>query len=93
MENSKWGGSRPRSGRPRKGKEPRETISFSVDHSVVQMARELRQAGRKLNEEVELYIAYAYAQQFNCKVKFKAPDVEVGRFVEVSIEDCVAEEE
>ena len=93
MENSKWGGSRPRSGRPRKGKEPRETISFSVDHSVVQMARELRKAGRKLNEEVELYIAYAYAQQFNCKVKFKAIDVELGNYAEVTIEDCVAEEE
>lgn len=47
------GGARRGAGRPRKGDELRVTMSFSVDPTTLERARELRGNGCKLNAVVE----------------------------------------
>ena len=50
------GGPRPGAGRPRKGEQPRVTISFSVDQSTRDQARRLRSAGFPLGEHIEALV-------------------------------------
>lgn len=59
------GGPRPGAGRPRKGEQPRVTISFSVDQSTRDKARKLRKAGFELNAHIEGFISDKYAWYFN----------------------------
>ena len=62
---SKNGGSRPGSGRPRQGTEPRVPLCFSVDPSTRDKARKLRSAGFPLNLHIEDLIADKYTCYFN----------------------------
>ena len=65
------GGARKGAGRPRKGTELRENISFSVDVEVKRMAKELREDGANLNEMVELFVAAAYAEHFGAEMTYQ----------------------
>ena len=69
--NKNYGGKRNGAGRPRKGKELRENISFSVDVEVKRMAKELREDGANLNEMVELFVAAAYAEHFGAEMTYQ----------------------
>lgn len=59
------GGPRPGAGRPRKGEQPRVTISFSVDQSTRDQARRLRSAGFPLGEHIEALVDEKCRWYFN----------------------------
>ena len=65
------GGPRPGAGRPRKGEQPRVTISFSVSPDIVRKARELRNDRVAVNEIVEDYINSMYRFHFSEKRYFQ----------------------
>lgn len=65
------GGPRPGAGRPRKGEQPRVTISFSVDQSCKKMAADLRREGLVVSELVEFFIAHTWAAVFGGCVDYQ----------------------
>lgn len=69
--NKNYGGKRKGAGRPRKGEQLRENMSFSVDVEVKRMAKELRDDGVNLNELVELFVAAAYTEHFGADMTYK----------------------
>jgi len=60
-----YGGKRPGAGRPRKGEELRESLTFSVDPLVKKKAQALRSAGFPLNAHIEALIEEKFAWYFN----------------------------
>lgn len=60
-----YGGKRKGAGRPRKGKDLRQTLTFSVDPSIVEKAQRLRNAGFPLNIHIEALVEEKYTWFFN----------------------------
>ena len=65
IQDSNYGGKRPGAGRPRKGEELRESLTFSVDPLVKKKAQALRSAGFPLNAHIEALIEEKFAWYFN----------------------------
>ena len=59
------GGPRPGAGRPRKGEQPRVTISFSVDRRTAQKVQELRNDRVAVNEILDDYICSIHHAHFD----------------------------